>query len=280
MATKRKPYIRIARSILHEPWSRDVKLTHELLICHMGDRWATDQLTAVEACSAIISKADLYKITGKFRIDSARKVVRKLAESVSIDVRNDGDNTTIYWPKLAEYQGWDARERAEDRDDPGHTSGQSAPSPSPAPNIEKGCTTREREDTPSAAPPASLAHTVSDALVRGEGEDPKPPEWVCIPALEYAIKDLPGTSEAKRAFIKGELGLMGNEVLKDSKLRTNANKAAALRAICFRYYRAQCSGSRPGQQTQTPHGNEGVREREARAVEEFIEANATTGEST
>jgi len=244
-----------------------------LLQCHMANRWATDQLTAEQACHTVLSGGDLDNITGSSHRKWARHRIDVLGKLVTMSVRHQGDFTEIYWPKLAEYQGWDARERAEDGDDLGPTPDQSAPAPSPAPDIEKGGTIREREDTPSA----SLAHTVSEGLVRGQGPDPQPPDWVSIPSLEATIGKLPGTVEEKRAFIVDELGLMGNEVLKDPKLRTKANKAAALRAICFRYYRAHCNGSRPGQKAVA---GEGVREREAREVEEFIESASPPGGTT
>jgi hypothetical protein len=110
-------------------------------------------------------------------------------------------------------------------------------------------------------------------------EDPISPEWVHKPALLYAIRDEPGTPEDKARFVDDELGLMGLEVMKDSNLRTNANKAAALGALTIRYYRAHRNGSRPGQQAKaTAHGNEGVREREAREVEEFIDQHAEGGD--
>jgi hypothetical protein len=273
VATKRKPYVRVARSILTEPWDRESKLALVLLQCHMANRWATDQLTAEEACHTVLAGGVLGDITGSSHKKWARHRIDVLGELVSMSVTHRGDFTEIYWPKLAEYQGWDARERAEDGDDLGSTPDQSAPAPSPAPDIEKGGTIRERGD----APAAPLPHPDLEALATAETENPKPPDWAYKPALLHAISKYPGTPEAKKAFVDEEFSLMGLEVMKDPKLKTKANKASAMGALTIRYYRAHLSGARPSQ-ISTSKSSEGVREREAREVEEFITANAPGGE--
>ena len=225
MATKRKPYIRVARSLLGEPWDRESKLMLVLLQCHMANRWATDQLTAEEACRVTLSAGDLANISGSSHKKWARHRIDVLGELVSMSVRHKGDFTEIYWPKLAEYQGWDARERAEDGADPGPTSDQSAPAPSPAPK------------TPPPPLEVGVSSPAKEHLI-------PQPDWVHIPRLLHAIKDLPGTPEEHKAWLTDNLGLLGLEVLKDSKLKTKANKAAALGALAFRYRRADCRESK------------------------------------
>jgi hypothetical protein len=258
MATRRKNYIRVARSVLGEPWPYEIRAACVMLQCHMANRWAIDALTAEEACTCALSWPDLFNVTGKLTRRSARQRLYTLAEHVSISIDEQPDYVTIKWPKLAEYQGWDARERAENGEDSGHTPGQSAPSPSPSPT------------TPSLSPQVGASAPASEHLI-------PQPDWVHIPSLLHTIKDLPGTPAEHQAWLIDNLGLMGLEVLKDSSLKTKANKAAAMGALAFRYRRADCAGTTPGgrkkpaEPTSLRSGYESSTERSQRAAEEYIE---------
>jgi hypothetical protein len=102
------------------------------------------------------------------------------------------------------------------------------------------------------------------------------PDWVHIPSLLHTIKDLPGTPQEHKTWLNDNLGLLGLEVLKDAKLKTKANKAAALGALAFRYRRADCAGTTPGgrkkpTETTMRAGYESATERSQREADEFSE---------
>ncbi len=129
MATERKPFCRIETSLLREPWPDDLKLALVKLVMFMCDRWARDRLTTGEAIRATLNKAQVAEISGKHRPDVASTLLERLADVASISIERQGDFTSIYWPKLAETQGWASRDRAiSARKQP-----QSAPAPAPAP---------------------------------------------------------------------------------------------------------------------------------------------------
>ncbi len=277
MATKRKPYIRIARSVLHEPWPDDVKLTLLRLTCFMADRWATDQLTAEQACTAVLSRADLFKITGTSHPKWARHRLRSLGEVVSISIRSRGDFVEVYWSKLAEYQGWDARERGEPGVDDAPNPAQSAPSPSPAP---KTTLVSERETSekppqgstgngPDPAPPAPLTHEVASSEML-QGVD----DVIAKLDIEGLVTQLgghPGTKPQKRTWLKLELPLIVLEVMRDPNLTTERSKTATLLALVFRYYRAHLKhpdGRTPGTPATKP-GYETAEERNLRRIREM-----------
>ncbi len=238
MATRRKPYIHIARSILNEPWEPKVKLTCVLLQCLMADRWATDQLTADEASRIVLSPPDLMRATSAGTLRHARATLAALADKVSISVAYRNEYTLVEWPKFAEYQGWIAREEADARAAATRAAPQSAPSASPSPSPK-------REENP---PPPQVTRFV-DSEVKALPR----PGWVVPNALYQTIAKLPGSEKYKRAFIEDNLGLMGLEVTKDDTLRTEATKAAALGSLTYRYYRSELKkiGLLPGETKDT-----------------------------
>ncbi len=175
MATERKPYCRIETSLLREPWPDDLKLALVKLVMFMCDRWARDRLTTDEAIRATLSRAQVAEISGKHRPDVASTLLQRLADVASISIELRGDFTSIYWPKLAETQGWASRDRAiSDRKRP-----QSAPAPAPAP------APAQKKGQEKAASPPTRARS-SRPKKNLCPETPSPEQWQQI--LEWRKK--------------------------------------------------------------------------------------------
>jgi hypothetical protein len=139
MATDRKPYCKIETSLLREPWPDDVKLALVRLVMLMCDRWARDRIMDPdEACRITLSRAQIAEVSGKHRPDVARTLLERLANVASISLELRGDFASIYWPKLAETQGWASHSRAKKA----RRLPVSAPAPAPAPaKVKRGATT-------------------------------------------------------------------------------------------------------------------------------------------
>ncbi len=183
MPTPRKRYFRVADAILREPWPRDVKLMLVLLMAWLNQRWARDGLSADEAGRAILSRSALAEITGRYRLDSARKALRKLADHVSITIEVDGDFTSIRWPKFAEFQNYPA----ETGPSPGLEAAPSVPPPRPRP-----ATRDPQRERPGSAVPRSCPVVVFGERCRPED-------------LVHLLGRKPGTQEEKLRWLEGEL---------------------------------------------------------------------------
>lgn len=110
MATPRKRFASVETSLLREEWPDELRLTLVLLMLHMTDRWASDKLRAEQACRCRLSPGDLMNVTSSSSFEVARERIRALPGLVSLKVIERGTATEIYWPKLAETQGWRERD--------------------------------------------------------------------------------------------------------------------------------------------------------------------------
>ena len=202
----------------------------------MADRWATDQLTADEACQVTLSAADLHKITGKTRLSSGRNSILIVSKLVSIRTEIDGDFTRINWPKFAEYQGWDARERGEAGAREALASGQSAPAPSPAPSPAP--LNQEKLPIESEGIAASPPLTQSNTAVIQMRADP----FTGLVAGDFSrlvnlLGGQKGTREDKLAWLDdGNADLLVAEIAK-MNLITQGENIDALRVLMIRYWR-------------------------------------------
>lgn len=130
--TPRKHYFRCADSILREPWSRDEKLTLVLLMAHLNSRWRRDGIPHSEAGNCSLGRGEMAMITGRSRLDKARIALSSLSDKVSLSIVIDGEWTLIKWPKYAEFQEFDSRNKGQSKADQKPLL-QPPPSPSPTP---------------------------------------------------------------------------------------------------------------------------------------------------
>jgi hypothetical protein len=235
MATERKPFCRIETSLFREPWPDDLKLALVRLVMFMCDRWARDRLTTDEAIRATLNKAQVAEISGKHRPDVASKLLQRLADVASISIERRGDFTSIYWPKLAETQGWASRDRAiAARKRP-----QSAPAPAQAPaqatkeGQEKAASppTTPPEPTPDPAPIAATP-APTGLILYDNPEDPLAlvPDAACA-MLARLLAKRPGTFDQKVEFLRGHLDLMVAELEIEGQ-----PTMAKLKRLVFRWY--------------------------------------------
>jgi hypothetical protein len=207
MATPRSRHVRISDLILDEDWPDWVLATVVRLIAWLRRRWAREHLTAAEAVEAVISARDAMRITRTHRPHVA---LRRLAElplvaglsSASAALEHDqrGTRVRLTWPKVADYQGWSARESGRDEPEdrplrrpgarrPAHGTGEgerpaAAPPPAggaPAPRSRR----RARTEPPAALSPEALA-----ALERWARETLRRPDLAArVPELVAACLD-------------------------------------------------------------------------------------------
>jgi len=169
LATPRKHWVKIASSLLREPWPDREKLTLVLLSCYLNDRWARDGLSPEQACEATLTRGDLAAITRANRIDIGRKRLESLRDFCSISLQPLGDLTKISWPKFAEFQQLGARSRGNkrayadadaDADAKGvrkkRSTGNTEASPEPQASAPKGAApTNSEKKSPAPKRPAS-----------------------------------------------------------------------------------------------------------------------------
>jgi len=213
----RKAWVKVETRLVHEELTRDQVTTLVFLLCHMNDRWARDGKSPEEACHTVLDKPTMMRISGKHRADIALKSLRCLADVVSMSVELRGDFVLIHWPKFAETQ---------------NLGGLCSPS-----NVAQ---TGENADADADADKNPLSLSGLGGILEASGQGNQIPDWVSVPLLLQSIAELPGTPEVKNSWLVENLGLMGLEVLKDPNIKKTANRAAALAALAFRYYRAHC----------------------------------------
>jgi hypothetical protein len=95
-------------SLLHEDWPPEVKLTAYQLNLALEEQRFRDGLEGEDAAEIRLSPPMILLITGCKRADSAARVLRKLAASVSLVVHSEGSTTVLRWPKYAEWHTSDA----------------------------------------------------------------------------------------------------------------------------------------------------------------------------
>lgn len=115
MATPRKHWFRVADSIRNEPWTNDELAFMVRLMAELNTRWARNGLDWKSAYSIELNGTDLMALSGKHRVDVARKSAEHLADIASMSISHRGDITLISWPKYAEFQGLVPRESPESR---------------------------------------------------------------------------------------------------------------------------------------------------------------------
>jgi hypothetical protein len=132
VATLRKRYGIVETSVLREPWPREVKLTHELLLLTFVDRWALDKLSPEQATRATLSPGELLTITGAADQAGQVSALRELATFVTIKIKPHRNGfVEVHWPKLAKTQRWDAPKPGESRAPSGRDSGRDSPKTEP-----------------------------------------------------------------------------------------------------------------------------------------------------
>lgn len=162
MATPRKHWFRVADSVAHEPWSNDVCATFVRLLAHLNTRWAREGRTAEEACHVVLSRGTAMQLTGSGSLARARSILRELATHVTLVIDEQGANTSVRWPKFAEFQRLESEHGAALKVHrfPALPSPQSAPAPAPA-----------RLKTTDPQPPRTVAAAPAIALNGTHRED-------------------------------------------------------------------------------------------------------------
>lgn len=152
------------------------------LSAYLNTRWARDGLSAEEAAHATLTPAHLWQITGRPQPHYGRRVLTRLADLVSIKVREDGDLTHISWPKWPEFQGIASRESPGSRP-------RAAPSVTPPPPPPQDA----EEKTPrSRSGPAP--RNDADPSRKPEPRRAPPAAWAlrCAGTLGTLLRDVPG----------------------------------------------------------------------------------------
>ena len=104
MATPRRAWFRAAEVLAQAPISKEELGVLYSLMAAMNSRWARNGLSREEAGEILLSKAQLFQVTGRFRLVSARKLLVNLTETVNFTVESDGENTLVRWPKFPIFQ--------------------------------------------------------------------------------------------------------------------------------------------------------------------------------
>jgi hypothetical protein len=210
VATPRSRWMRISDLELDEDWDDATLATVIRLLAWMRQRWAKERLTHEQAVEAVISSREAVRITHLKRDDRALARLESLGTLAGlgsytgrIEKGLASESVRIRWPKVAEYQGWDALE-------PGTRRPARAPSvsrlPSPVSREEK-----EEEKSERLAPLAP------EILVR-------------------LLSKEPGDEATKLAWLTAELPTI--ELLADEDHPTDsARRMAAVRSRVLRHYR-------------------------------------------
>jgi hypothetical protein len=148
VATARKKWFRVADSVLLEAWSNDELAFFLRLGAYLNTRWARAGLNREEASEATIGPAALCQIAGCQRAVRARYMADRFAVYAKAEVRHEGVNTFIRWPKFAEFQEYASGAR---------------PDNSPSETQTPPQTQEEKSTTPAASPDLS-----------GSNEPPEP----------------------------------------------------------------------------------------------------------
>ena len=168
MTTPRKAWFRVPSAILHEI-PHEHRGTLVSLVALMNDRWARDGLTAEQATSIALGRGDLMNLTGHGRPGYCTAALCRALAHTSAEVYLHGTDpvptrylpgtdpvpgwygpgtVTVKWAKVADYQGWHARERPDER------PLLDAPAPAPA---------KEKSRTPKRDAPALSQQAVGGA---------------------------------------------------------------------------------------------------------------------
>lgn len=134
MATPRKHWFYVSDALGREPLSNDQLACAVRLMAHMNSRRSRDLLDSDAASRCVLRPGDLFEITGKGQLRSARALVDLVAMRFDISTKARGDLTEIEWPNLPIYQGW----VPETREKPGKHHAREFPlpgtgAPTPAP---------------------------------------------------------------------------------------------------------------------------------------------------
>jgi len=237
VSTPRKRWFRVADSLLREPWDRDTKATLVLLAAHLSSRWASEGLSAAEGCRAVLSRHALAEITGRVRLDKARRSIARLAHHTGIEVSLEGDNTTIFWPKFSEFQGWTTLDRG--RYDPSERPSSPAPAPAPAPKrreeVRRAPTELEPEASKVAEKPPREVPTGAEAAAASSAS---------VRRLANLLAKEPGEAAAKIAFCEEAEPIIVAEA-EAAHPRDRLARSAKVRSLTLRFYRAQLRRENP-----------------------------------
>lgn len=191
MATPRKKYFRVFDEIARVPWDNDQVAAYTRLSGFMNTQWARDALSAEDAGRAILRKDQLCGITGKGRLDAARRSLERLAEVESISFEYRADITLVEWPNFPTSQNY----RSETGEEPGTKTAPSAtrdprpatrdPQKNVAPpewasRLAQGLAEKVTEKEPGASVPSTLACWAGEIarIERSEAEIAAVIDWL------------------------------------------------------------------------------------------------------
>jgi hypothetical protein len=204
--------MRISDLVLDESWDDATLATVIRLLAWMRQRWARERLGSAEACEAVISEHDAMRITNLRRPHVALQRLARLpldaglsSARASLETTQSASSVRLKWPKVAEYQGWDAL-------DTGHGEPEQRPLRRPGSRL-----------------PAHVAQELLPAAV--DADDPA--------SLDRALRLLskePGSPESKRAWMERELPILLAESERAEPDNPRA-RSAHFRGLALRYWR-------------------------------------------
>lgn len=122
MASDRRSYVRIADSVIREPWDDATLADLVRLAAFLNTRWARDRLLADEAGDAFLRPQEIMLVTNTTHPTRARQRLLRLPErsgaltlSVAEEVACGVTGVRVRWPEFVEFQGYRDRDVPEPR---------------------------------------------------------------------------------------------------------------------------------------------------------------------
>lgn len=127
MASARKRWFRMQNCSLRE--SVETRGVIAGLLAVWSNRWADDGLNSHQARGLRLSKGEVAAITGRSHFKVGAKLIQNCLKSSEALVEIHSNFISIWWPKVPEFQGWVARERASVDPSKAREMPESAPAP-------------------------------------------------------------------------------------------------------------------------------------------------------
>jgi hypothetical protein len=232
MATRRKRWFRVYDKVLRKQWSNDELATVVRLLAYLNGRWAREGVDNAEAGRAEISALDVMVISGKRRLDVARKSLERVSELAEMSLQHRGDVSVIIWHKFPELQGMVS---------PAEDSGEKSKAPKKPPPRHATRDTRHataeeaEEESAAGARAASPAEPSRDPEASERPVDPR--------ALLNLLGRESGEPDEKAAWLEAE----HPQMVVHCEESTKRGKPKTPRECVIPWYRRYLGGDRTHQ---------------------------------